>query len=118
MMKWQNEFDWTGGQAGPGMGAQIYSIKTNSLIWHPGMNFSAEFHDYQTLWTPSAVYKYVDGRLVHAQSFRWTAKGAAQLIVNLAVGSSDTVNLPGLQPTSVSQFPSALSIDHISIWVK
>jgi hypothetical protein len=117
-MKWQNEFDWTGSQHGPGQGAEIYSIKTNPWTWHPGLNFSADYHDYQTLWTPDAVYKYVDGTLVYAQSFKWTAPGPAQIIVNLAVGSSDTQSLPGLEPTSLSQFPSALSVDHIRIWAK
>jgi Glycosyl hydrolases family 16 len=116
-MKWQNRFDWTGGQHGPGVGAEIYSIKTNEWVWHPGFDFSADYHDYQTFWTPDAVYKYVDGKLIFAQAFRWTAEGAAQLGVNLAVGSSGK-NLPGLQPTSLDEFPSALSIDHITIWAK
>ncbi|HEY3838800.1 MAG TPA: family 16 glycosylhydrolase [Bryobacteraceae bacterium] len=115
-MKWQNQFDWTGNQHGPGQAAQLYSIKTNQWVWHPGLNFSADYHDYQTLWTPTAVYKYLDGTLIYAQTFKWTAKGAAQLGVNLAVGSSETTSLPGLEPTSLSEFPAVLSIDHITIW--
>jgi beta-glucanase (GH16 family) len=113
----QNQFDWTGFQHGPGQGAELYSIKTNRWVWHPGLNFAADYHDYQTLWTPDAVYKYLDGTLVYAQSFQWTAPGPAQLIVNLAVGSS-LHSLPGLQPNSRSEFPSALSVDHIAIWAK
>jgi len=115
-MEWQDQFDWTGFQHGPGVGSQIYSIKTNQWVWHPGLNFSADYHDYQTLWTPDAVYKYVDGTLVYAAFFKWTAAGSAQLGVNLAVGSSE--GLPGLQPTSLAEFPAALSIDHIAIWAK
>lgn len=111
----QNQYDWTGYQHGPGQGSQIYSIKTNQWVWAPGINFAAAYHDYQTFWTPDAVYKYVDGTLVYAQRFQWTAAGAAQLGVNLAVGSW---NLPGLQPNSLSEFPSALSVDHITIWAK
>jgi hypothetical protein len=38
--------------------------------------------------------------------------------VNLAVGSSATQSLPGLQPVSLNEFPAALSIDHIKIWAK
>jgi Glycosyl hydrolases family 16 len=117
VMNTQNDFDWTGFDHGPGMGAQIYSIKTNQWVWQPGINFSAAFHDYQTFWTPNAVYKYVDGTLVYAQSFTWTAKGAPQLGINLAIGSNDPT-LAGLKPTSLSQFPCALSIDHIKVWVQ
>ena len=118
VMEWQNEFDWTGDQHGPGQGPQIYSIKTNPWVWHPGLNFSADYHDYQTLWTPDAVYKYVDGTLVYAESFRWTAKGAAQLGVNLAVGTNASVSMPGLKPTSLTEFPAVLSVDHITVWAK
>jgi hypothetical protein len=116
-MKYQNQFDWTGNQHGPGLGPEIYSIKTNQWVWHPNIDFAAGYHDYQTFWTSGSVYKYVDGRLIYAQSFEWTARGAAQLGVNLAVGSS-AQNLPGLQPASLREFPAALSIDHIKIWAK
>jgi hypothetical protein len=115
VMNTQNQFDWTGYQHGPGQGAQLYSIKTNQWVWHPGLDFSADYHDYQTFWTPDAVYKYVDGTLVYAQSFRWTSPGPAQLGVNLAVGNTASA---GMRPTSLKQFPSALSIDHITIWAK
>ncbi len=115
VMQNQNQFDWTGFQHGPGQGNQIYSIKNNQWVWHPGINFSADYHDYQTVWTPDAVYKYFDGTLVYAQQFKWTSPGTAQLIVNLAVGSG---NLPGLQPNSLSEFPAMLSVEHISVWAK
>jgi hypothetical protein len=118
VMTAQNEWDWTGFDEGPGVGAQIFSIKTNQWVWHPGLNFSADFHDYQTIWTPDAVYKYVDGTLVYAQLFKWTARGAPQLGINLAVGSSETSKLPGLQPNSLSEFPATLSIKHIKVWVQ
>jgi hypothetical protein len=47
----------------------------------------------------------------------WTAKGAPQLGVNLAVGTSPTNN-PGLQPTSTADFPFYLAIDHITVWAQ
>ena len=118
VMKWQNEFDWTGAQHGPGQGPEIYSIKTNQWVWHPNLNFSADYHNYQTFWTPDAVYKYLDGTLIYAQSFKWTAPGPANIGVNLAVGSSNSQSLPGLEPTSLNEFPSAVSIDHIRVWAK
>lgn len=117
VMQHQNQFDWTGFQHGPGQGADLYSIKTNKYSWHSGLNLAADYHNYQTLWTPDAVYKFLDGTLIYAQSFKWTAPGPAQLLVTLAVGG-DSTKLPGLQPTSLSEFPSALSVDHITIWAK
>lgn len=114
-MKRQTEFDWTGSQHGPGQGSELYSAKTSKWGWHPGINFSKDYHSFQTVWTSNAVYKYVDGKLIYAQEFRWTARGPAQLIVNLAVGSS-LPELEGLQPTSLAQFPSALSVEYIKIW--
>lgn len=116
-MEWQNEFDWTSTLHGPGVGAMLYNIRTNPWVWHPGLNFSADFHDYQTIWTQDTVYAYVDGTLVSAQSFRWTAKGEPQFGINLAVGSNAS-NLPGLQPNSWSEFPAALQVDHFTIWAQ
>jgi hypothetical protein len=114
-MTYQNAFDYTSFQHGPGAGAEIYSLKDKWGVWAPGLNFSADYFDFQTVWTSDAVYKYINGTLVYAAYFKWTAPGAASLAVTLAVGSSDP-SLPGLQPASSSQFPAALSIDHIAIW--
>jgi hypothetical protein len=116
-MQWQNTFDWTGNVHGPGQGTNIYSIKTNPWVWHPSLNFAADYHDYQMIWTEDAVYRYVDGTLVLADKFVWTSKGPAQMGINLAVGSN-LASLPGLQPNSLTEFPVALSIDHITIWGK
>lgn len=111
----QNSHDWSGFNHGPGLGRELYSRKHNSFFWRPGIDFSADFHRYQTLWTHDAVYKYVDGDLIHAQAFRWTAPGTAQLGVVLGVGS-DAPYLPGLRPTALAQFPAKLSIASIRIW--
>jgi len=116
-MQNQNQFDWTGFQHGPGQGSQIYSLKGKNGVWHPSVDFSSDYHSYQTLWTPDAVYKYVDGALVDAHQFKWTSPGSAHLGVNLAVGSSNSSGLPGLQPKSLKQFPAVLSVEHIKIWV-
>ena len=117
-MKWQNEFDWTSTLHGPGVGPLAYSIRTNPWVWHPGLNFSADYHNYQTLWTEDMVYCYLDGTLLSSQAFKWTSKGEAQFGINLAVGSSDTANLPGLQPNSLNEFPAALSVEHFTIWAQ
>ncbi len=116
-MQWQNEFDWTSTLHGPGVGAMLYNIRSNPWTWHPGLNFSADFHDYQTIWTQDMVYAYVDGTLISAQSFRWTAKGPPQWGVNLAVGSNVS-SLPGLQPISLTQFPATLQVEHLTIWAR
>ena len=115
-MRAQNQFDWTGFQHGPGRGRHIYSITAANGIWHPQFDFSADYHSYQTFWTSEAVYKYVDGKLIDAQLFTWTSPGSAQLGISLAVGSSNSSGLTGLQPTSVQQFPSIFSIEHLYIW--
>ena len=65
--------------------------------------------------SPAKVYKYVNGKLVVATHFKWTAPEAAQLGANLAVGSSQAA-LAGLQPDSLSEFPSALSLAYIKVW--
>lgn len=111
----QNEFDWTGYNHGPGVGADFYSIMTNQWVWQPGLNFSADYHDYQFIWTPDAIYKYVDGTLIKATWFTWTSGGPAQLGINLAVGFP---SMAGMFPTSVSQFPARLSIDSLTIYQK
>lgn len=87
-------------------------------MWKPGIDFSAGYHDYEMVWTPDATYKYVDGQLIYAQHFIWSASGAAQMGETLAVGSSDTADLPGLVPTSLSEFPVTLGIQYIAIWAK
>ena len=113
----QDSHDWTGYNHGPGVGAQLYSIKINRYVWHPGIDFSADYHTYSLYWTASTVSKYVDGQLIYSQLFSWTARGAAQLGINLAVGSNGTT-LPGLKPTSVAEFPIKLALSRIDIWGK
>ncbi len=117
MMNNQNQYDWTGYNHGPGKGYTIYTIKQNKWVWEPGIDFSADYHSYELVWTPDATYKYVDGRLIDAQTFKWTAPGAGQLGINLAVGSSAS-GLYGLQPRSTSEFPIVNSIETIGIWGK
>lgn len=117
-MKWQNEFDWTSSLHGPGLGPSSYSIRTNPWVWHPGLNFSADYHEYQTLWTEDMVYAYLDGTLISAQAFKWTSKGEPQFGINLAVGSDGVANLPGLQPNSLSEFPAVLAVDHFTVWAQ
>jgi uncharacterized membrane protein len=117
IMQWQNQFDWTSFDHGPGASTVFYSLLTNPWTWNPGIDFSADYHDYELIWTPSATYKYFDGQLILAQNFSWTAAGAPQLGINLAVGSS-LPGLEGLVPSSLTEFPSVLSVQSISIWAE
>jgi hypothetical protein len=64
------------------------------------------------------TYKYVDGKLIETQHFKWTSSVPPAFGINLAIGSSDTVALPGLIPNSLSEFPAVLSIEYISGWAK
>jgi beta-glucanase (GH16 family) len=114
IMLYQSQYDWTSFDHGPGSGAVIYSLLTNPWVWEPGLDFSADFHNYQIIWTPDATYKYFDDKLVYAQYYKWTSNQQAQLGVDLAVGSSVS-NLPGLTPTSLGEFPSALQLQSITI---
>lgn len=116
-MKNQNSYDWTGFQHGPGQGAELYSIKTNKFVWHPGIDFAADYHTYELHWTESMVSKFVDEKLIYSQMFKWTAPGAAQFGVNLAVGSNSP-SLPGLAPESIAEFPIKLSVSSIRVWAK
>jgi hypothetical protein len=111
----QNATNWSGFNHGPGLAPEIYSIKHNEFFWTPGLDFSLAYHHYQTYWTTDAVYKYVDGDLIHAQEFTWTAPGAAQYGVVCGCGSSAPY-LPGLTPVSLGDFPAALSVRTIRIW--
>jgi beta-glucanase (GH16 family) len=100
-----------------GVQPDTYSIMTNQWVWHPGFDFAADHHAYQFLWTPTTVYKYVNGWLIKATPFQWTGGGPAQMIINLAVGA-DTSGMPGMHPTSLSEFLIVFSIDHLTIWGK
>jgi hypothetical protein len=110
--QWQSQYDWTGYDHGPGAGAPIVDNRGNPWVWHPGVDFSADYHDYELIWTPDATYKYVDGQLIYAQQFKWTAPGAAQFGVGLAIGSAE---IPGLTPTNYGDFPAAVSVQYIQV---
>lgn len=105
---------------GPNVGSTVYSIPgfgpPCGSCWTPGFDFSYDYHLYQEIWTPTQEYHFIDGQLIVQRNFLYSAVGAAQLIVTLAVGSDDTVGLPGLQPTSLAQFPMKFAIDHIKQW--
>lgn len=108
---------WNGFNHGPGVGSAFYPLPPQQAALANGLNWTADYHDYQMIWTQDAVYKYIDGTLIFAQHMKWTANGAPQLGVNLAVGTSQANN-PGLQPTSTAEFPFSLAIDHITVWAK
>lgn len=108
--------NWSGFQHGP-HNTTLYTLADASGFYTPGTDFSAGYHLYQTLWTPDAVYKYIDGLLIFQGQFTYSATGPAQYLTSFAVGTSSG-SLPGLQPTSLGEFPMALSIDHITIWAQ
>jgi hypothetical protein len=110
--QWQSQYDWTGYDHGPGAGGSIYDNRGNPWVWHPNIDFSADYHDYELVWTPDATYKYVDGQLIYAQKFTWTASGPAQFGVAMAMGADE---IPGLVPTNYGDFPASLSVQYIQV---
>jgi len=114
---YQNQYDWTGYNHGPGDGGVFFDKRTNPWTWNPGVDFSADYHNFELVWTPNATYKYVDGQLILGQQFWWTATSPAQLGVGLAVGSNE-IDLPGLIPASWGDFPSSVGVQYITVWAK
>lgn len=125
---------WTGfthGLAVDGCGSgpyvsPFYSLADSNGLWNANhLDFSDDYHNYQTVWTTDAVYKYVDGTLVRADSFTWTAKqndgvtpNPAQFMVSMQVGLDSYSCGTCMQPNDPNEFPAALSIQHIKIWGK
>lgn len=110
---WQSQGDWTGYDHGTGAAGIFFDRRSNPWTWSPGIDFSAGYHDFELVWTPDATYKYVDGRLILGQQFRWTASSGAQLGVGLAVGSDE---VPGLIPASWGDFPNSVAVQYIGMW--
>jgi hypothetical protein len=120
----ENTFDWTGYSHPTPRNTQpnFYQIPgmTDQNIWHPGTDFANAFHSFQTYWTLDAVYRYVDGQLVKANSFTWgTGQNPAQFGIDLAVGTGSCIGCgQGQQPTSLSEFPMPLQVKSVKIWTK
>ena len=109
----QNTYDWTGFNHGSGVGDDYYSIMTNQWVWHPGFDFSEEYHVYTLIWKEGDVQKWVDKNLVLGTYFEWYGPDPV-IIVNLAMGGKPN-NPPNAQETP---FPSIFSLDYLRIYEK
>ncbi|MBM7566618.1 glycoside hydrolase family 16 protein [Paenibacillus sacheonensis] len=107
----QNHYDWTGYDHGSGVGANYYNIMTNQWVWHPGTDFSADYHLYTLVWKEGEIQKWVDGTLVKGTNFDWYGP-APQVLINLATGGGSNSN-----PTA-STFPAKFSLDYFRVYVK
>ncbi|MDF2925501.1 MAG: glycosyl hydrolase family protein [Paenibacillaceae bacterium] len=107
----QNHYDWTGFDHGSGGGSNYYSIMTNQWVWHPGIDFSADYHLYTLIWKEGEIQKWVDGTLVKGTNFTWIGQ-APQVIINLAIGGSINHN-----PTA-GTFPAKFVLDYFRVYVK
>jgi hypothetical protein len=112
--EWQNQYNWTGYDHGNAYSI-FFDARGNPWTWTPGTDFSSDYHDFELVWTPDATYKYVDGQLILAQQFWWTASSPAQLGTGLAVGSWE---IPGLIPQNWGDFPASLAVQYIGMWAK
>ncbi len=110
---WQTTADWTGYDHGPGAGNVFFDQRTNPWTYNHGTDYAADYHDFELVWTPDATYKYIDGQLVLAQQFWWTASSQAQLGIGLAIGSWQ---IPGLIPANWGDFPSSMAVQYVSMW--
>lgn len=107
----QNTFDWTGYDHGSGVGTTYYSIMTNQWVWHPGFDFSSDYHDYILVWQEGNIEKWVDNTQVKGTIFNWFGPDP-QVLVNLAMGGSVNNN-----PTAAS-FPAVYSIESLKIYTR
>jgi hypothetical protein len=117
----QDAHDWASVIHGPGTGPVVYQRPGfRSCPWPGGCynngDLSAGFHLYQAVWNTKQISVFLDGTLLRTTNFKWTSPSPAQFIINLAVGSSNTTGLPGLQPTSLHEFPAKLRIEHLTVW--
>ncbi|MGG1551849.1 DUF7594 domain-containing protein [Paenibacillus ferrarius] len=107
----QNQYDWTGYDHGSGVGSNYYNIMTNQWVWHPGTDFSADYHLYTLIWKEGEIQKWVDGTMVKGTNFTWNGP-APQVLINLAIGGNTNNN-----PTA-STFPAKFSLDYFRVYVK
>lgn len=107
----QNHYDWTGYDHGSGVGSNYYNIMTNQWVWHPGTDFSADFHLYTLIWKEGEIQKWVDGTMVKGTNFTWNGP-APQVLINLAIGG-DSNNNP-----VASTFPAKFILDYFRVYVK
>ena len=79
------------------------------------IDMSQAFHKFQFIWTPTQYWVYLDGVLMFAFNYNYNASKSAELMINLAVGTS-TWGQPGMDPTSAAQFPFAYELEQLTIF--
>ncbi|QHW33853.1 glycoside hydrolase family 16 protein [Paenibacillus rhizovicinus] len=106
----QNVYDWTGYDHGAGASVDTFKVTDTKGIWHPGTDFSADYHTYTLIWKEGLIEKWVDDTKVKSTKFKWFGP-PPQVIINLAIGGG-----PNAEPTSAT-FPAKLSLDYFRVYV-
>ncbi len=100
---------------GPGAGSVLYTNLNACGSYYTNTDWSAAYHNYQLLWTNDVAYVYVDDTLMVAYKFKWTSIYPAQFLLSHQIGTS-AGGIPGVQPTSLLQFPVNFGVQSISVW--
>jgi len=87
--------------------------------YHPGFNFSDDWHTIGALWTPDRLAVYVDGVKACEKSFHWVYKAGAlgapaHILLNLAIGGA----WAGRYGIEDAAFPQALAVDWVRVFQK
>lgn len=116
--------------AGRGSGANaivaVTSYLSNPPLWtytapnftyNSATDYSAAYHHWQILMTPTMAYVYVDDVLLKKSQYIWTSSRPAQVILNLAIGSLlSGLGTNNLFPLASTNFPMVYSVQELKIW--
>ncbi len=89
----------------------------------PSGNFTNSFHVFESVWTNDSIKFYVNGNHVYtllkstvtAASKTWVFDWPFYIIMNLAIGSSDTP-YTGKQPVQTDVFPTYMFVDWVRVY--
>ena len=97
----------------------LWSSSGPVYTYASGTDFSTTVHKFQMFWTPDMVYTFIDGQMIKAATYHWTASRDPQLGVNLAVGSFlNGLLTNNLVPVANTNFPETFNIYEEKVWAK
>ena len=104
------------GITAPSLHSTIYTSPAFDGFKVPlGFDMALAPHRFQLIWTEAQIWIYLDGVLMFAFNYKYAASLPAELMINLAVGTS-TWGQPGMDPTSAAQFPFAYELEQLTIF--
>ena len=93
----------------PGVAMTLHWTMHQAQCQLVGPNFSASYHVFSLVWTPTLLVWYVDGRPACMQT-QHVPDVAMYLILNTALGG-----IAG-QPTSATDLPQELTVDYVRVY--